>query len=166
MERTNEIWLEQLQDDNSHQAQALAELFQFLKRGILAYLNTRQDLAHVVRTELTQMSEDFAQDVLLKIRTNLGSFQGKSHFTTWATKIAAKHVITELRQAKKVARRPSRNCRRLNTRDTSMGGNRSSIYPGARDVTLVDTGFYPQPDRFGGTDQWSVDPGIRNAFQK
>jgi RNA polymerase sigma factor (sigma-70 family) len=141
MERTNEMWLEQLQDENSHQAKALAELYQFLKRGILAYLNTRQDLNHLVRTELAQMSEDFAQDVLLKIRTNLGSFQGKSNFTTWAAKIAAKHVITELRQAKKVARRPSRSCWCLDTRDTTIGGNQSSICPGVRDVTLVDTGF-------------------------
>jgi RNA polymerase sigma-70 factor (ECF subfamily) len=46
------------------------------------------------------MSEDFIQETLLKIQANLDSFQGKSKFTTWATKVAANHTISELRRAK------------------------------------------------------------------
>lgn len=35
-----------------------------------------------------------------KIRSKLDTFQGKSKFTTWATKIAANHTISALRRAK------------------------------------------------------------------
>jgi RNA polymerase sigma-70 factor (ECF subfamily) len=54
----------------------------------------------LAEAELQQMSEDFTQDALLKIQANLDTFQGKSKFTTWATKVAANHTISELRRAK------------------------------------------------------------------
>ena len=46
------------------------------------------------------MSEDFVQEALLKIEANLDTFQGKSKFTTWASKIAGNLAISELRRAK------------------------------------------------------------------
>lgn len=100
MERTNDIWLEQLQDNNPHQAQALADLRQFLKRGVMGYLYTRNDLNYLAETELQQMSEDFTQEALLKIQDNLDTFRGQSKFTTWAAKIATNYTISELRRAK------------------------------------------------------------------
>ena len=100
MERTNEMWLSQLLDGNPQQAEALKDLRRYLKRGVMAYLRNRSDLNHLAEPELQQMSEDFIQEALLKIQTNLDSFQGKSKFTTWATKIAANHTISELRRAK------------------------------------------------------------------
>ena len=102
MERTNEMWLAQLRENSPRQAEAIEDLRQYLKRGVLGYLRTRTRsyIPYLADTELQQMSEDFIQDALLKIHTNLDTFQGKSKFTTWATKIAAKHTIDELRRAK------------------------------------------------------------------
>ena len=102
MERTNEMWLAQLRDNSPRQAEAIEDLRQYLKRGVLGYLRTRTRsyIPYLADTELQQMSEDFIQDALLKIHTNLDAFQGRSKFTTWATKIAAKHTIDELRRAK------------------------------------------------------------------
>ncbi len=94
------MWLEQLRDNSARQAEAIEDLGQYLKRGVLGYLRTRSYIRDLADTELQQMSEDFIQDALLKIHTNLDTFEGKSKFTTWATKIAANHTIGELRRAK------------------------------------------------------------------
>lgn len=100
MERTNAAWLAELLDGHPRQTQAIEDLLQHLRRGIMAYLYTRSDLNHLAEAELRQMSNDFAQDALLKIQDNLDNFRGKSKFTTWASKIAANHTISELRRAK------------------------------------------------------------------
>jgi RNA polymerase sigma-70 factor (ECF subfamily) len=100
MERTNEMWLADLRDNSPNQPEALQELRHYLKRGVLAYLHNRSDFRYLAEAELQQMSEDFTQDALLKIQANLDTFQGKSKFTTWATKVAANHTISELRRAK------------------------------------------------------------------
>jgi RNA polymerase sigma-70 factor (ECF subfamily) len=100
MERTNEMWLEHQRDGRPEQAEAIEDLRQYLKRAVLIYLHTRSDLKHLAENELQQMCEDFTQDALLKIQAGLDTFRGKSKFTTWATKIAANHTISELRRAK------------------------------------------------------------------
>ena len=100
MERTNEVWLSELRNDNPHQTEALEDLRQYLQRGVLAYLRSRSDLSNLAETELQQMSEDLVQESLLKVQANLDTFQGKSKFTTWAAKIAANHTISELRRAR------------------------------------------------------------------
>ncbi len=100
MERNNEMWLEELRNGHPQQAAAIEELRKYLKRGVMAYLRNRSDLGYLADAELQQMSEDFTQDALLKVQSNLDTFQGKSKFTTWATKIAANHTISELRRAK------------------------------------------------------------------
>ncbi len=100
MERTNDVWLAELRDGHPHQAEAMEDLRRYLRRGVLGYLRTRSDLSHLAQNELQQMSEDYTQDALLKIHENLDSFRGNSKFTTWATKVAANHTISELRRAK------------------------------------------------------------------
>jgi RNA polymerase sigma-70 factor (ECF subfamily) len=100
MERTNESWLQHLQDSSPYQAGAIEELRSYLKRGVLGYLYSRSDLSYLADTELQQMCEDFTQETLFKIQANLHTFQGKSRFTTWASKIAINHTISELRRAK------------------------------------------------------------------
>jgi RNA polymerase sigma-70 factor (ECF subfamily) len=42
--------------------------------------------------------EDFAQEALVKVLGNLGSFRGESRFTTWAQKIAVRVALSELRR--------------------------------------------------------------------
>ncbi len=74
---------------------ALAELRIILLRGL------RRSLAGWVRTsgrEFDTLAEDFAQEALLKVMANLGSFRGMSRFTTWAHKIAVRIALTELRR--------------------------------------------------------------------
>ncbi|RME99312.1 MAG: RNA polymerase sigma factor [Chloroflexi bacterium] len=100
MERTNDMWLAHLRNGHPAQTAAIEDLLQHLRRGVLAYLYTRTDLNHLDKAELQQMSNDFAQEALLKIQGNLDNFQGKSKFTTWASKIAANTTISELRRAK------------------------------------------------------------------
>jgi RNA polymerase sigma-70 factor (ECF subfamily) len=100
MERTNEMWLEELQEGHPGQVQAIEDLRRYLKRGVMAYLHTRSDLNHLAEPELQQMSEDFVQEALLKIQAKLDTFQGRSKLTTWAAKIAGNLTISELRRAK------------------------------------------------------------------
>jgi RNA polymerase sigma-70 factor (ECF subfamily) len=100
MERTNRIWLKHLQPENPYQAEALEDLRYYLNRGVLAYLRTRSDLGYLAEPELQQMSQDFVQEALLKVQANLHTFQGKSKFTTWASKIAGNLAISELRRAR------------------------------------------------------------------
>ena len=100
MERTNDMWLAELREGHPGESQAIEDLRQYLKRGVLAYLHTRSDLNHLVQPELEQMSEDFIQEALLKVKANLDTFQGRSKFTTWAAKIAGNLTISELRRAK------------------------------------------------------------------
>lgn len=100
MERTNKMWLTQLQDGHPGQAQAIEDLRRYLKRGVLSYLYTRSDLKTLAPAELEQMSEDFTQEALLKIKAKMNTFKGKSKFTTWATKVASNHTIGRLRRAR------------------------------------------------------------------
>ena len=100
MERTNEMWLEELQEGHPGHVQAIEDLRRYLKRGVMAYLYTRSDLNYLAEPELQQMSEDFVQEALLKIQAKLDTFQGRSKLTTWAAKIAGNLTISELRRAK------------------------------------------------------------------
>jgi RNA polymerase sigma-70 factor (ECF subfamily) len=89
IERTNLEWWEALQGEPS--AEAIADLYAFLLRGL------RYGLAH--RRDVTDADlEDFAQDALVKVLRNLNSFRGESRFTTWAQKIAMRTAFTELRR--------------------------------------------------------------------
>ena len=88
--RTNEEWMDALRapiDD-----EALQDLRNILLRGLRATLSTRVD------NDLDALSEDFAQDALMKILKSLETFRGESRFTTWAQKIAIHVAFTELRR--------------------------------------------------------------------
>ncbi|MCH8919570.1 MAG: RNA polymerase sigma factor [Chloroflexi bacterium] len=98
--RTNEDWLADLADDGSRQEAALAELREYVRRGLFAFLrNSRSDLARRDSKDVGQMAEDFAQDSLLKILDGLSTFRGESRFTTWAMKIAVRTAVSNLRRA-------------------------------------------------------------------
>jgi RNA polymerase sigma-70 factor (ECF subfamily) len=100
-ERTNEQWLADLTGPPDAQAGAIEDLRQRLQRGIYYYLSReRSDLSHLSNQELTQMAEDLAQDATLRVMENLDSFRGDSRFTTWATKIAVRVAISDLRRAR------------------------------------------------------------------
>jgi len=90
LERTNEQWLAALRGPEKDEA--LADLRVVLVRGLRAALGARSgDLSEAA-------IEDFAQEALVKVLRNLGSFRGESRFTTWAQKIAVLTASTELRR--------------------------------------------------------------------
>ncbi len=100
-ERTNEEWLADLRGSPEAQSTALKDLQTRLQRGIFYYLSReRSDLSGQSNHELTQMSEDLAQDATLRVMENLDSFRGDSLFTTWATRIAVRVAISDLRRAR------------------------------------------------------------------
>jgi RNA polymerase sigma-70 factor (ECF subfamily) len=97
-DRSNEMWVEALESGGEVTEQALEELRSFMLRGIMGYLRTRSDLARLDVRDLEQLAQDTVQDALLKVQEKVDTFQGKSKFTTWATKIAINHLISELRR--------------------------------------------------------------------
>lgn len=100
-ERTNEQWLADLGGDPQSQEAALSDLRERLQRGIFYYLSReRSDLADLSHQEIGQMAEDLAQDATLRVMENMNSFRGDSRFTTWATKIAVRVAISDLRRAR------------------------------------------------------------------
>jgi RNA polymerase sigma-70 factor (ECF subfamily) len=100
-ERTNEEWLADLKGTPDAQARAIEDLQERLQRGIFYYLSReRSDLSGLSNHELTQMSEDLAQDATLRVIENIDSFRGDSLFTTWATRIATRVAISDLRRAR------------------------------------------------------------------
>jgi RNA polymerase sigma-70 factor, ECF subfamily len=101
IDRTNEQWLADLTGDSDVQASAIEDLRERLQRGIFYYLSReRSDLSGLSNQEITQMAEDLAQDATLRVMENLDSFRGDSRFTTWATKIAVRVAISDLRRAR------------------------------------------------------------------
>ena len=88
-ERTNEQWLTELRGPNPDEP--LSDLYDLLVRGLRAALGGRVGGADAD-------IEDFAQEALLKIMSNLDSYRGESRFTTWAKKIAMNVALTELKR--------------------------------------------------------------------
>lgn len=100
-DRTNEQWLADLQTEGPARAEALGDLTQRLERGLFYYLrHDRSDLSNRSEDEIQRMAQDFAQEALLKVLDNLETFRGESLFLTWASKIAARVAISELRRAR------------------------------------------------------------------
>ena len=100
-ERSNEAWLHDLQGEPAQRDRAIADLRSRLQRGIYYYLShERSDLAGLAAEELAHMAEDFVQEAVLRVLDNLDSFRGDSQFTTWATKVAVRIAISELRRAR------------------------------------------------------------------
>lgn len=101
IDRTNEEWLADLGSEGNQRAEALEDLRTRLERGVFFYLrNDRSDLSNRPSDEIEQMAQDFVQDALLKILDNLETFRGESKFTTWASKIATRVAISELRRVR------------------------------------------------------------------
>ncbi len=87
-ERTNSDWLALL---TTRDAAAVADLRETLCRGLARVLAGRAE---------TSLAEDFAQDAVLRVLANLGSFRSDSRFLTWALAIATRVAFSELRKAR------------------------------------------------------------------
>lgn len=100
-ERTNDEWLADLTSEGPQREAAIEDLRSQLERRIFYYLRSdRSDMSSRPTAEVRQMAQDFAQDALLKVLDNLSTFRGESRFLTWATKIATRVAISELRRAR------------------------------------------------------------------
>lgn len=91
MGRSNEAWILQLGEAGPDQQAALRDLRETLVRGLRRALSTH---THADDAFL----EDIAQDALLRILDRLSQFEGRSRFATWATSIAIRIAMTELRR--------------------------------------------------------------------
>lgn len=89
-QRSNQEWVDALKEPISNDA--LEDLRATLLRGLRAALSNRVD------GDINALTEDFAQDALLKILKSIDSFRGESRFTTWAQKIAIHVAFSELRR--------------------------------------------------------------------
>ncbi|TWU21878.1 RNA polymerase sigma factor [Bythopirellula polymerisocia] len=93
MNRDNDTWVAQLSSAGAEREVALTEL------RVVLFRNLRKALAgrpHVDNSFL----EDAVQDALLRILDRLDQFQGRSRFVTWATSIAIRVALGELRRSR------------------------------------------------------------------
>jgi RNA polymerase sigma-70 factor (ECF subfamily) len=95
--RTNEEWLADLRAGGDQQAQALDDLRAILLRGLPYAIAGRLDPNSPASEALT---EEMAQETLLRVLKYLDTFEGRSQFTTWAHKIAVRAALTELRRVR------------------------------------------------------------------
>lgn len=151
-ERTNAQWLADLSsEDTIAQAAAIDDLRIRLQRGIFYYLRReRSDLTERSNQHLQQMAEDFAQEAVLRILDNLDSFRGDSKFTTWATKIAVRVAISELRRAR---------YRDFSLEDVTADGE---IIPNLSTTTATDLPLNPEK----ATERSDVLAKINTAFEE
>jgi RNA polymerase sigma-70 factor, ECF subfamily len=99
--RTNEEWLRALRADAIEQEEALKDLRERLLLGMRAYLaDERGYRTALALADAREIVEDCAQEALLIIRQKIDAFRGESLFTTWATTIAIRLLLGELRRRK------------------------------------------------------------------
>lgn len=85
-----QVWVQRLQADSVERDVAITELRRYLVRGLSRALTCRYGGQIDV--------EDVAQQALLKILDSLDSFRSQCRFTTWATAIAVRIGISQLRR--------------------------------------------------------------------
>jgi RNA polymerase sigma-70 factor (ECF subfamily) len=91
MSRSNKAWLTHLRAEGPEQRAALGDLRRALLRGL------RKALSSYSRAD-DAFLEDAVQDSLLRILDRLALFEGRSQFVTWATTIAIRTAMSELRR--------------------------------------------------------------------
>src|SRR5688572_15968968 len=97
--RTNQEWLQDLNASGSRQEAALADLRDLLLRAALYFFSRNlSDFKGSDRSEITQRSEDVAQDALIAVLDHLPDFRGDSKFTTWAYKFAINKAMMAARR--------------------------------------------------------------------
>ncbi len=95
MPRDNAIWLEDLRSGDARQAEALEDLRAKIVRTLPLALN-RWLPADDPR--LLALTDEVAQETLVRVLARLDSFQGRSRFTTWVNAIAVHLALSELRR--------------------------------------------------------------------
>ena len=89
--RSNEMWTSQLRSSGREQQAALSDLREALLRGLRSAISSRAVADHA-------FLEDTVQDALVRVLDRLHQFEGRSRFLTWATSIAIRVAMSELRR--------------------------------------------------------------------
>ena len=93
--RTNEAWLSDLRTNGEIRSKALEDLRVVIQRG-LPYALSRW--LSPDQPQFGALVEEVTQETLLRVLDQLGTFEGRSQFTTWVHKIAVRIALTELRR--------------------------------------------------------------------
>ncbi|GMR10241.1 MAG: sigma-70 family RNA polymerase sigma factor [Anaerolineae bacterium] len=94
-ERANEQWVAELSAPGEAQEDALSDLRAVILRGLPYALSNWLSPSD---PQFESLSEEVAQDTLLRVLDSLHTFEGRSKFTTWVHKIAVRIALTELRR--------------------------------------------------------------------
>jgi RNA polymerase sigma-70 factor (ECF subfamily) len=92
--RDNLNWLNDLQSPGEAREAALSDLISMLQRALPAGLSRwlSPDNPH-----FDELIADVIQETLIRVIDKLHTFEGRSQFTSWAYKIAARVALNELR---------------------------------------------------------------------
>lgn len=90
-DRDNNQWKSHLQAEGPVREKALSDMRELLLVRLNNALRSRSDFVN-------SLLEDFVQNSLLRILQSLNQFQNRSRFVTWATAIAIRVALTELRK--------------------------------------------------------------------
>lgn len=93
--RTNDQWISDLSTDGAAREAALEDLHAIVLRGLPFALSRWLSPSNPLFESLT---EEVAQETLLRVLDQLHTFEGRSQFTTWVHKIAIRIALTELRR--------------------------------------------------------------------
>lgn len=95
--RSNETWIKDLKTKGEVRDAALADLRALLLRtlpnGLSRWLSPKNP-------QFESFVEDTIQETLMRTLKGLGTFEGRSQFTTWVYKIAVRVALNELRRRK------------------------------------------------------------------
>ena len=93
--RTNDQWLSDLRDKGEAREAALEDLHAIILRGLPFALSRWLSPAN---PQFDSLTEEVAQETLLRVLDQMHTFEGRSQFTTWVHKIAIRIALTELRR--------------------------------------------------------------------
>jgi RNA polymerase sigma-70 factor (ECF subfamily) len=93
--RTNEAWLSDLRANGEERSAAIEDLRSVIQKG-LPYALSRW--LSPSQPQFDSLVEEVTQETLLRVLDQLGTFEGRSQFTTWVHKIAIRIALTELRR--------------------------------------------------------------------
>jgi len=93
--RTNEAWLSELTSSGQTREDAIEDLRSVIQKG-LPYALSRW--LSPDQPQFNSLVEEVTQETLLRVLDQLGTFEGRSQFTTWVHKIAVRIALTELRR--------------------------------------------------------------------
>jgi RNA polymerase sigma-70 factor (ECF subfamily) len=95
--RSNEEWIRDLNSMGEERDIAIEDLRIYIIKS-LPYAITKW--LSQTSPYFNSLIEEVAQDTVLRVLDKIESFMGKSHFTTWVSKIAVRNALTELRRKK------------------------------------------------------------------